>query len=78
MSLDDDPPPPPKKRAAPAKKAPLKTEFRSDAEMTDDPPPPLKAPAVKSEDDQDSGDDLVRAALAKGKGKATEASKRKS
>jgi DNA topoisomerase II len=86
MNLDDEPPPPPPKKraaaAAPAKKAPPKIESGSDLEMADDhdlpsPPPKKVAPAVKS-DDQDSGDDLVRAALAKGKGKAAETSKRKS
>ncbi|KAI0264983.1 DNA topoisomerase [Gloeopeniophorella convolvens] len=82
MDFDDDspPPPPPKKRAAPAKKTPPKVEPDSDIEMVEDAsavPPPKKAVPVKSDDD-DSADDLVRAALAKGKGKAAQSSKRKS
>jgi hypothetical protein len=44
------------------------------------PPWPKKAlaAAVKDDDIEDSGDDLVQRALEKGKGKATQASKRKS
>lgn len=87
MSLDDDDddepaPPPPKKRAAPAKKPPPKIESDSDVEVADRPPPPTtttnKPPAVKG--DEDSGDDLVREALekGKGKGKAAQTGKRKS
>ncbi|KAI0297539.1 type II DNA topoisomerase [Multifurca ochricompacta] len=81
MSFDDEPPPPIKKRAAPEKKAPFKIEPSSDMEMADDPLPPKEdAPPmkVKSDDDEDSGDNLIREALAKGKGKATQARKRRS
>ncbi|KAH9065029.1 DNA topoisomerase II [Lactarius vividus] len=82
---DDDGPPPAKKRAAlPATKKATQTikksESGSDVEMADDlpaPAPPKKAPPVKS-DDGDSGDDLIRAAAAKGKGKAAQVVKRKS
>ncbi|KAN0123255.1 DNA topoisomerase, type IIA-like domain containing protein [Russula decolorans] len=92
ITLDDERPPPPKKRtvapstttAPTAKKRPPKIESDSDIDMSDDPqPPPPKqknaAPATKDAD-SDSGDNLVRAALEKGKGKAAQAkaSKRKS
>ncbi|KAH9025017.1 hypothetical protein EDB85DRAFT_2179795 [Lactarius pseudohatsudake] len=74
---DDDEPPPGEKRDAPVttKKAtqPFEmSESGSDVEIKNDPLPLLKsapAPAVKSEN-EDLGDDLIRAALAKGKGKA--------
>lgn len=76
ITLDDERPPPPKKRtAAPsapaAKKRPPKIESDPDIDMADDP---------QKDADSDSGDDLVRAALEKGKGKASQAkaSKRKS
>ena len=90
ISFGDERPPPPKKRtlapaAAPAKKQPPKAESGSDVEMADDaqprPPAKQKKATLASKDlDSDSGDDLVRAALEKGKGKATQAqtSKRKS
>jgi DNA topoisomerase-2 len=87
LSLDDERPPPPKKRtiaapAALAKKQPPKAESGSDIEMADDPLPPKqkKASPTTKDLDSDSGDDLVRAALEKGKGKAAQAqsSKRKS
>ena len=90
ISFGDERPPPPKKRtvapaAAPAKKQPPKAESGSDVEMADDaqprPPAKQKKAALATKDpDSDSGDDLVRAALEKGKGKAVQAqtSKRKS
>ncbi|KAH9021892.1 hypothetical protein EDB85DRAFT_2152082 [Lactarius pseudohatsudake] len=82
---DDDEPPPGEKRDAPVttKKAtqPFEmSESGSDVEIKNDPLPLLKsapAPAVKSEN-EDLGDDLIRAVLAKGKGKAVQAGKRKS
>ncbi len=89
LSLDDERPPPPKKRttaaaAAPAaKKRRPKIESGSDIEMADDPQPPPKqkkaTPTIKDAD-SDSADNLVRAVLEKGKGKAGQAqsSKRKS
>ncbi|KAH9992512.1 DNA topoisomerase [Russula compacta] len=72
----------PKKRAAaPAAKkpSPPKAESSSDVEMADHLPAAAKSKkVVKNEDDEeddevveDSGDDLVRKALQKGKGKAT-------
>ncbi|KAH9037042.1 DNA topoisomerase [Lactarius hengduanensis] len=84
---DDDGPPPGKKRAAPpatkkATQAIKKSESGSDVEMADDPPPPPPLPKkaqarpMKSED-EGSGDDLIRAAPAKGKGKAAQVAKRK-
>ncbi|KAH9019391.1 hypothetical protein EDB85DRAFT_2008243 [Lactarius pseudohatsudake] len=70
---DDEDEPPPAERAAQAitKKATFETsESSSDVDIAND-------PAVNS-DDEDSGDELVRAAPAKGKGKAVQAGKRKS
>jgi DNA topoisomerase-2 len=93
ISFGDERPPPPKKRTlapaaaatVPAKKQPLKAESCSDVDMIDDaqprPPPKQKNSTLGTKDpDSDSGDDLVRAALEKGKGKATQSqtSKRKS
>jgi len=72
---------------APATKPPPKAKSGSDVEMAEDrhsrPSHPKKTSAAKARkesDDEDSGDDLVRRALEKGKGKATatQASKRKS
>ncbi|KAH9066986.1 hypothetical protein EDB83DRAFT_2380249, partial [Lactarius deliciosus] len=79
---DDDEPPPGDKRAAPVttKKTtqPIEmSESSSDVEIANDPLPLLKnalTPAVKS----DSGNDLIRAAPAKGRSKAVLAGKRKS
>ncbi|KAH8989799.1 hypothetical protein EDB86DRAFT_3080803 [Lactarius hatsudake] len=70
---DDDDEPPAERRAAPAttKKATFETsESGSDVDIAND-------PAVNG-DDEDSEDDLVRAAPAKGKGKVVQAGKRKS
>ena len=75
----DDKPPAAKKRA-PAKKPVVEN---SDVEMIDDDdddPPPLKTKIAKKKVGSiDSGEDIVAAAIAKGKGKAKEAlaSKRK-
>jgi DNA topoisomerase-2 len=85
-------PPPTKKRAAPAAPATKppppshKAKSGSDIKMADDglPPPRPKNASLstaKDEDEaEDSGDDLVRQALEKGKGKATatQTGKRKS
>ncbi len=80
---DDDEPPPAKKRATPAtsKKAtqPFKmSESGSDVEMANDPSAPLSKKTPATSDGEDSEDDLIRAAPAKGKGKGTQAGKRKS
>ena len=84
ISFGDERPPSPKKRTlAPAaatvlaKKQPLKAKSCSDVDMTDNaqprPPPKQKKSTLGTKDpDSDSGDDLVRAALEKGKGKATQ------
>jgi DNA topoisomerase-2 len=81
---------PPKMRAAPAPatKLPPKAESGSDIQMAEDrhsrPSQPKKSSVAKTRkesDDEDSGDDLVRCALEKGKGKPrapTQVSKRKS
>ncbi|KAH9171766.1 hypothetical protein EDB89DRAFT_2243310 [Lactarius sanguifluus] len=64
---DDEEPPPGEKRAAPVTTKKATQPF----EMSD-PAPPVKS------DNEDSGDDLIRAAPAKGKGKGVQADKRKS
>ena len=73
----DDKPPAAKKRAL-AKKPVIEN---SDVETIDDDddPPPLKTKIAKKVGSDDSGEDIVAAAIAKGKGKAKEAlaSKRK-
>jgi DNA topoisomerase-2 len=94
ISFGDERPPPPKERTlapataaatAPTKKQPPKAESGSDVEMADDaqprsPPKQKKSTLATKDPDLDSGDDLVRAALEKGKGKATQSqtSKRRS
>ncbi|KAH8981997.1 hypothetical protein EDB86DRAFT_387101 [Lactarius hatsudake] len=78
---DDDEPPPAEKQAATTEKAmrPFEMgESSSDVKIANDPlrlPKKASALAVKS-DDEDSGDDLIRAVPAKGKGKAVQAGKR--
>ncbi|KAH9163254.1 hypothetical protein EDB89DRAFT_2234341 [Lactarius sanguifluus] len=80
---DDDEPPPAEKQAATTKKAmrPFEMgESSSDVKIANDPlrlPKKASPPGVKS-DDEDSGDDLIRAVPAKGKVKAVRAGKRKS
>ena len=78
ISFGDGRSPPPKMGTlAPAKKLPPKAEFGSYVDMAYDaqlrPPPKQKKSTLATEDpDSDSGDDLVRAALGKGKGKAAQ------
>jgi hypothetical protein len=85
ISFGNKRPPPPKEHTlapaaaaatAPTKKQPPKAESGSDVEMADDAQPrspqkQKKSTLATKDPDLDSGDDLMRAALEKGKGKAT-------